>query len=120
MEQNRDALSALDGLTVRHVSDATFLMHLGGQREVTPQVPLRPRAAPGGAPAAHPAAARPAARPSTGGRRVRQRTVDVAGASSVGPPATAVGLPMPGPAAVAPAVRPLRKRESHWARAVRA
>ena len=28
------ALNALDGVTVRHVSDRTFLMHLGGKLEV--------------------------------------------------------------------------------------
>ncbi len=44
VEQIRDALSALDGITVRHVSDATFLMHLGGKLEVNPKVPLRHRA----------------------------------------------------------------------------
>ncbi len=44
MERIRDALGALDGLTVRHVSDATFLMHLGGKLEVNPKVPLRHRA----------------------------------------------------------------------------
>ncbi len=38
VEHIRDALSALDGLTVRHVSDATFLMHLGGKLEVNPKV----------------------------------------------------------------------------------
>ncbi|MBD8080466.1 NAD-dependent malic enzyme [Cellulosimicrobium arenosum] len=44
VERIRDSLGALDGITVRHVSDATFLMHLGGKLEVNPKVPLRHRA----------------------------------------------------------------------------
>ncbi|MBD5787730.1 NAD-dependent malic enzyme [Cellulosimicrobium terreum] len=44
VERIRDALGAMDGITVRHVSDATFLMHLGGKLEVNPKVPLRHRA----------------------------------------------------------------------------
>ena len=32
----RAALTSLDGCTVAHVSDATFLVHLGGKVEVTP------------------------------------------------------------------------------------
>ncbi|MEP7055290.1 MAG: NAD-dependent malic enzyme [Actinomycetota bacterium] len=37
------AVSALEGVTVRKVSDRTFLMHLGGKIEVTPKVALRTR-----------------------------------------------------------------------------
>jgi malate dehydrogenase (oxaloacetate-decarboxylating) len=37
------AVDALDGFTVRKVSDRTFLMHLGGKLEVTPKVELRHR-----------------------------------------------------------------------------
>src|SRR5215468_2896436 len=37
------ALSALPGVTVRKVSDRTFLMHLGGKLEVSTKVPLRNR-----------------------------------------------------------------------------
>jgi malate dehydrogenase (oxaloacetate-decarboxylating) len=37
------ALDALDGVTVRKVSDRTFLMHLGGKLSVEPKVPLRNR-----------------------------------------------------------------------------
>ncbi|MCZ2403844.1 NADP-dependent malic enzyme [Paenarthrobacter sp. Z7-10] len=39
----KDALDALDGVTVRKVSDRTFLMHLGGKLEVVPKVALRNR-----------------------------------------------------------------------------
>ena len=39
----KDALNALDGVTVQHVSDRTFLMHLGGKLEVVPKVALRNR-----------------------------------------------------------------------------
>ncbi|MGH8829313.1 MAG: NAD-dependent malic enzyme, partial [Jiangellaceae bacterium] len=42
-EQVARALSALDGVEVRKVSDRTFLMHLGGKLEVVPKVPLRHR-----------------------------------------------------------------------------
>src|SRR5439155_10689641 len=38
-----DALTDLDGVEVRKVSDRTFLMHLGGKLEVTPKVSLRNR-----------------------------------------------------------------------------
>ncbi|MEO6200224.1 MAG: malic enzyme-like NAD(P)-binding protein, partial [Cryobacterium sp.] len=38
-----EALDALDGVHVQHVSDRTFLMHLGGKLEVVPKVPLRNR-----------------------------------------------------------------------------
>jgi malate dehydrogenase (oxaloacetate-decarboxylating) len=37
------ALSALPGVTVRKVSDRTFLVHLGGKLEVASKVPLRNR-----------------------------------------------------------------------------
>jgi malate dehydrogenase (oxaloacetate-decarboxylating) len=36
-------LNQLDGVTVQHVSDRTFLMHLGGKLEVVPKVALRNR-----------------------------------------------------------------------------
>ncbi|GAA4480091.1 NAD-dependent malic enzyme [Microbacterium panaciterrae] len=42
-DQVRDAVEALEGVTVRQVSDRTFLMHLGGKLEVVPSVPLRNR-----------------------------------------------------------------------------
>jgi malate dehydrogenase (oxaloacetate-decarboxylating) len=38
-----NALSEHDGLTVRKVSDRTFLLHLGGKIEVTSKVPLKTR-----------------------------------------------------------------------------
>jgi malate dehydrogenase (oxaloacetate-decarboxylating) len=38
-----EALTALDGVVVRKVSDRTFLMHLGGKLEVTPKISLRNR-----------------------------------------------------------------------------
>ena len=37
------AISAVDGVTVRKVSDRTFLLHLGGKIEVNPKVPLKHR-----------------------------------------------------------------------------
>jgi malate dehydrogenase (oxaloacetate-decarboxylating) len=37
------ALGAIGGVTVRQVSDRTFLLHLGGKLEVNPKVPLRHR-----------------------------------------------------------------------------
>ncbi len=42
-QQIHDALSANNGLTVRKVSDRTFLLHLGGKIEVTSKVPLKTR-----------------------------------------------------------------------------
>jgi malate dehydrogenase (oxaloacetate-decarboxylating) len=42
-EEVKNALNALDGVKVQHVSDRTFLMHLGGKLEVVPKVPLRNR-----------------------------------------------------------------------------
>jgi malate dehydrogenase (oxaloacetate-decarboxylating) len=38
------AISAVEGVEVIHVSDRTFLMHLGGKIEVTSKVPLKTRA----------------------------------------------------------------------------
>ena len=37
------AITEIPGAAVRKVSDRTFLMHLGGKIEVTPQVPLKHR-----------------------------------------------------------------------------
>jgi malate dehydrogenase (oxaloacetate-decarboxylating) len=37
------AVSAVDGIEVEHVSDRTFLMHLGGKLEITPRLPLKTR-----------------------------------------------------------------------------
>jgi malate dehydrogenase (oxaloacetate-decarboxylating) len=42
-QEIHNALSAHDGLTVRKVSDRTFLLHLGGKIEVTSKVPLKTR-----------------------------------------------------------------------------
>jgi malate dehydrogenase (oxaloacetate-decarboxylating) len=42
-QELHDALSSHDGLTVRKVSDRTFLLHLGGKIEVTSKVPLKTR-----------------------------------------------------------------------------
>ncbi|WP_081737862.1 NAD-dependent malic enzyme, partial [Arthrobacter sp. H41] len=42
-EQVREALDTLDGVRVHHLSDRTFLMHLGGKLEVVPKVALRNR-----------------------------------------------------------------------------
>jgi malate dehydrogenase (oxaloacetate-decarboxylating) len=41
--QVTDALGALPGVSVRKVSDRTFLVHLGGKLEVSSKVPLRTR-----------------------------------------------------------------------------
>ncbi len=38
-----DAVRALDGIEVEHVSDRTFLVHLGSKIEVTPRLPLKTR-----------------------------------------------------------------------------
>src|SRR5690625_4683767 len=43
VQEVRDGLDALEGVVVRHVSDATFLLHLGGKLEVRPKVNLRHR-----------------------------------------------------------------------------
>ena len=42
-EEVVDALRSVPGVTVRKVSDRTFLLHLGGKIEVTSKVPLRTR-----------------------------------------------------------------------------
>ena len=42
-QQIHSALSSHTGLTVRKVSDRTFLLHLGGKIEVTSKVPLKTR-----------------------------------------------------------------------------
>ena len=36
-------MRALDGIEVEHVSDRTFLLHLGGKLEVVPKTPLKTR-----------------------------------------------------------------------------
>jgi malate dehydrogenase (oxaloacetate-decarboxylating) len=38
-----DAVRAVEGIEVEHVSDRTFLLHLGGKLEVTSKVPLKTR-----------------------------------------------------------------------------
>jgi malate dehydrogenase (oxaloacetate-decarboxylating) len=38
-----EAVRALDGVAVEHVSDRTFLLHLGGKLEVVPKLPLKTR-----------------------------------------------------------------------------
>jgi malate dehydrogenase (oxaloacetate-decarboxylating) len=38
-----EAVEALDGITVEHVSDRTFLLHLGGKLTVQPKTPLKTR-----------------------------------------------------------------------------
>jgi len=42
-DQVTASISALPGVTVRKVSDRTFLLHLGGKLEVVPTVPLKHR-----------------------------------------------------------------------------
>ena len=42
-EQVADALTNIEGLVIQHVSDPTFLMHLGGKIEVTNKSPLKTR-----------------------------------------------------------------------------
>ncbi len=42
-DQVAAALAQIEGLTVKHVSDPTFLMHLGGKIEVTNKSPLKTR-----------------------------------------------------------------------------
>ena len=42
-QEINDALSAHTGLTVRKVSDRTFLLHLGGKIEINSKVPLKTR-----------------------------------------------------------------------------
>ncbi|MDA8284609.1 MAG: NAD-dependent malic enzyme [Actinomycetota bacterium] len=43
VEHIKQAVGTLPGVAVRHVSDTTFLVHLGGKLEVNPKVPLRHR-----------------------------------------------------------------------------
>jgi malate dehydrogenase (oxaloacetate-decarboxylating) len=43
LDEILDAVRAVDGLEVLHVSDRTFLMHLGGKLEVSPKNPLKTR-----------------------------------------------------------------------------
>ena len=43
-EQIVEAVKAVDGVELLHVSDPTFLMHLGGKIEVVSKVPLKTRA----------------------------------------------------------------------------
>jgi malate dehydrogenase (oxaloacetate-decarboxylating) len=38
-----EAVRTLDGVEVEHVSDRTFLLHLGGKLEITPKAPLKTR-----------------------------------------------------------------------------
>jgi malate dehydrogenase (oxaloacetate-decarboxylating) len=38
-----EAVRAVDGIEVEHVSDRTFLLHLGGKLEVVPKTPLKTR-----------------------------------------------------------------------------
>jgi malate dehydrogenase (oxaloacetate-decarboxylating) len=38
-----EAVRAVNGIEVEHVSDRTFLLHLGGKLEVTPKTPLKTR-----------------------------------------------------------------------------
>jgi malate dehydrogenase (oxaloacetate-decarboxylating) len=38
-----DAVRAVDGIEIEHVSDRTFLLHLGGKLEVVPKAPLKTR-----------------------------------------------------------------------------
>ncbi len=38
-----DSVRALEGVEVEHVSDRTFLLHLGGKLEVTPKTPVKTR-----------------------------------------------------------------------------
>jgi len=43
LEQIVEAVRKVDGIDVEHVSDRTFLMHLGGKIETTSKVPLKTR-----------------------------------------------------------------------------
>jgi malate dehydrogenase (oxaloacetate-decarboxylating) len=43
VEQIVGAVEVLDGVEVEHVSDRTFLLHLGGKLEVTPKTPIKTR-----------------------------------------------------------------------------
>jgi malate dehydrogenase (oxaloacetate-decarboxylating) len=43
LERIVEAVRTVDGIEVEHVSDRTFLIHLGGKIEVTPRMPLKTR-----------------------------------------------------------------------------
>jgi len=43
LERILSAVRAVEGIEVEHVSDRTFLFHIGGKLEVTPRVPLKSR-----------------------------------------------------------------------------
>jgi len=43
MDAIADAVRAVPGIQLEHVSDRTFLMHLGGKIEVTPKTPVKTR-----------------------------------------------------------------------------
>jgi malate dehydrogenase (oxaloacetate-decarboxylating) len=43
LERILASVRAVDGIEVEHVSDRTFLLHLGGKLEVTPRTPLKTR-----------------------------------------------------------------------------
>ncbi|MGH3081301.1 MAG: NAD-dependent malic enzyme [Gaiellaceae bacterium] len=43
LERILEAVREVDGIEVEHVSDRTFLMHLGGKLEVVPRAPLKTR-----------------------------------------------------------------------------
>jgi malate dehydrogenase (oxaloacetate-decarboxylating) len=43
LQRIADAVRALDGVEVEHVSDRTFLLHLGGKIEMRPKSPIRTR-----------------------------------------------------------------------------
>ena len=43
LERILEAVRVVDGIEVEHVSDRTFLMHLGGKLEVVPRAPLKTR-----------------------------------------------------------------------------
>ncbi|HEX2288324.1 MAG TPA: NAD-dependent malic enzyme [Gaiellaceae bacterium] len=43
LERILDAVRVVEGIEVEHVSDRTFLMHLGGKLEVVPRAPLKTR-----------------------------------------------------------------------------
>jgi len=43
LERILEAVRSVPGIEIEHVSDRTFLMHLGGKLEVTPRTPLKTR-----------------------------------------------------------------------------
>jgi malate dehydrogenase (oxaloacetate-decarboxylating) len=43
LERILDAVRSVEGIEVEHVSDRTFLLHLGGKLEVAPRAPLKTR-----------------------------------------------------------------------------